>query len=328
MTAAPAIRREHLVARFDSTGAALLDELVPLRYSLDVHEGLPRHVRAASALRRFENRLVIVQDDVNALAIRSSDGVIDAVLLPAHPSGRRAFDETLGNKHDKLDLEACVTLPDGRLVAFGSGSAPNREQVVVWSGGQRSPSVVAAGAFYAGLRAAVTQGAGRLNVEGAVVRGARLELFHRGNDERIRGSAPTNAIAAVACDELAALLDGHVEHVDVSLVTTVELGDIRGVPFGFTDAVALDDERVLVLACAEDSACAISDGAVLGCRIGLLAGGGLRMVDVYEPAGERTLLKLEGIERRSGSSSEFDVVADVDRPGTPAQLGRLVWEPH
>jgi hypothetical protein len=160
------------------------------------------------------------------------------------------------------------------------------------------------------------------------VRGARLELFHRGNDERIRGGTPMNAIAAIACDELAALLDGIGERVDVSLVTTVELGDVRGVPFGFTDAVALDDERVLVLACAEDSACAISDGAVLGCRVGLLADGDLHMVDVYEAAGERTLLKLEGVERRLDSSSEFDVVVDVDRPGTPAQLGRLVWEPH
>ena len=100
----------------------------------------------------------------------------------------------------------------------------------------------------------------------------------------------------------------------------------RGVPFGFTDAVALDDERVVVLACAEDSACAISDGAVLGCRVGLLDATALRMVDVYDATGERTLLKLEGIERRPGSSTEFDVVVDVDRPSAPALLGRLVWE--
>ena len=50
------------------------------------------------------------------------------------------------------------------------------------------------------------------------------------------------------------------------------------------------------------------------------------MVDVYEATGERTLLKLEGIERRPGSSTEFDVAVDVDRPAAPAQLGRLVWE--
>jgi hypothetical protein len=100
------------------------------------------------------------------------------------------------------------------------------------------------------------------------------------------------------------------------------------VPFGFTDAVALDSERIVVLACAEDSACAISDGAVLGCRIGLLDEHGLRTVDVCDAAGQRTLLKLEGIERRESSSFEFDVAVDVDLPAAPAQLGRVVWEWH
>jgi hypothetical protein len=52
---------------------------------------------------------------------------------------------------------------------------------------------------------------------------------------------------------------------------------------------------------------------------------GLRTADVCDTAGERTTLKLEGIERRVGSSTVFDVVVDVDRPATPALLGRLVW---
>jgi hypothetical protein len=327
MTGKVAIRREHLSARFDAQGAARLDELVPLRYSPPVDAGLPTHVRAASALRRFEGRLTIVQDDVNALAVSDGSDVVRAVLLPAHESGRRAFDDTLGNKHEKLDLEACVTLPDGRLVAFGSGSTPKREQLVVWRGGSTLPTVVAASVFYRDVRAAVTSGAGRLNIEGAVVRGSRLVLLHRGNDARDAGRASANAIAEVALGELTSWLDrGGAATPRVVCVTTVELGDVGSVPFGFTDAVALDDERIVVLACAEDSACAISDGAVLGCRVGMLDDQGLRMVDVYDATGERTLLKVEGIERRTGSASEFDVVVDVDRPSTPAQLGRLVWE--
>jgi hypothetical protein len=326
MTGTVAIRREHLSASFDAHEAARLDELVPLRYWRP-GAGLPTHVRATSALRRFEGRLVIVQDDVNALAVRANSGTVRAVLLPAHESGRRSFDDVLGNKHEKLDLEACVTLPDGRLVAFGSGSTPKREQLVVWSGGSMLPFMVEASGFYSDVRAAVTQGVGRLNVEGAVVRGVQLELFHRGNDAGDTTQAATNAIAAVALEAFATWLDrGGAASPRVARVTTVELGDVRGVPFGFTDAVALDDERVVVLACAEDSACAISDGAVLGCRVGMLDEEGLRMVDVYDTKGERTLLKLEGIEPRVSSVSEFDVVVDVDRPATPAQLGRLVWE--
>jgi hypothetical protein len=52
------------------------------------------------------------------------------------------------------------------------------------------------------------------------------------------------------------------------------------------------------------------------------------MVDVCEAGGARSLLKLEGIERRPDSSTEFDVVVDVDRPEAPAFLGRLAWEWH
>ena len=187
--------------------------------------------------------------------------------------------------------------------------------------------MVEASSLYRDLRAAVVRDAARLNIEGAVVRGARLELFHRGNDARDASRAPMNAIAELSSDEFAAWLSGpDVGSPCVRRVTTVELGEVRGVPFGFTDAVAIDAERVVVLACAEDSACAVSDGAVLGCRVGLLDEEGLRIVDVCDATGERTLLKLEGIERRAGSHSAFDVVVDMDSPAVPAQLGRLVWE--
>ncbi|HEX7235802.1 MAG TPA: hypothetical protein VF405_02500, partial [Gammaproteobacteria bacterium] len=75
----------------------------------------------------------------------------------------------------------------------------------------------------------------------------------------------------------------------------------------------------------EDAASALADGPALGCRVGLLDAADFVTADVLEGAA-RTLLKLEGIERRPGSSIEFDVVADVDRPSVPAQLGRLVWD--
>jgi hypothetical protein len=327
MTRVVAIHREHLVAWYDARTVATLDELVPLRYAATGRAGLPTHVRAASALRRFENRLVVVQDDVNALAVLGASGAARPVLLPAHASGRLVFDDEHGNKHEKLDLEACVTLPDGRLVAFGSGSTPQREQLVVWGGGRESPSLVAATAFYGELRAAVVNEAARLNVEGAVIRGGRLELFHRGNDAP--DTHPENAIAELECDHFIAWLDGRAASSPrVRKVTTADLGGVGGIPFGFTDAVALDDAHVIVLACAEDAASAITDGPVLGCRVGVLDEHGLRLADVCDAAGARTRLKLEGIERRAGSSSEFDVAVDVDSPAAPAQLGRLAWKWH
>jgi len=277
-------------------------------------------VRAASAVRRFAQRLVIVQDDVNALAVRESSGAVTPVLLPPHTSGR-VFDDAHGNKRDKLDLEACVSLREDLFVAFGSGAMPARERLVVWNR-RDAPIVVDGASLYRDLRDTVTRGATRLNMEGAVVTGTVVKLFHRGNDARGAGAS---AIAEVERDELVNWLAGRGPSPRVAGVTTVDLGATRGVPFGFTDAAALDAERVVVLACAEDSACAISDGAVLGTRVGVLEREHLRMVDVCDASGVPTRLKLEGIETRSGDAFVFDVVADMDRPSAPAQLGRLAW---
>jgi hypothetical protein len=208
-------------------------------------------------------------------------------------------------------------------VAFGSGSLPAREHVVVWNG-RDAPALVAAAQLYAAVRGAAHQGAARLNIEGAVTGGGFLRLFQRGNDSPGAGRTPRNAIVAVGEREFVRWLDGGAVP-SVASVTTVDLGDEAGVPYGFTDAVALDDERIVVLACAERSSSALTDGTVLGCRVGVLDGTGLTMAYVCDASGARSLLKLEGIERRPGSSSEFDVVIDVDRPEAPALLGRLTW---
>jgi hypothetical protein len=209
-----------------------------------------------------------------------------------------------------------------KLVAFGSGATPARERLAVWNG-RDAPVVVDGASLYRDLRGAVTRGATRLNIEGAVVMGTFVKLFHRGNDA---GGAAANAIAEIDRDELARWLAGRGPSPRIAGVTTADLGDVRGVPFGFTDAAAIDAEHVVVLACAEDSASAIADGAVLGTRVGMLEGALLRMVDVCEASGAPTRLKLEGIEGRPGDAFAFDVVADLDRPWAPTQLGRLTWQ--
>jgi hypothetical protein len=315
-------------ARFDDSDVATLGELVELRYdaaSVRPEDGLPAHVRSASALRAFNDCLVIVQDDVDALAARASDGAVAPVLLPARASGQRVFDDWHGNKHDKLDLEACVVLEDGRLVAFGSGLSAARERLVVWDG-RRGPRVVDGSAFYAALHGAALPEGARLNIEGAVACGRRLLLFHRGNDARQDGAEVQNLIVGVGLDEFAGWLEGGRQPPPVSSVVGVELGEIGGVPLAFTDAVVVDGGRIVVLACAERSANAIDDGPVLGCRVGVLESDELRMVEVCDSARAPVALKLEGIERRPASRFEFDVVVDMDSPDVPAQLGRLLFE--
>jgi hypothetical protein len=280
------------VARLDPTLEAVLVDLVPLTYDDGGRsaDDRPANVRAASAIRRHGSRLAIVQDDVNVLALIDEAGATSALLLPLGAGRRRCFDDSRGNKHDKMDLEACVILGDGRLVAFGSGSTAVRRQLVVADRGG-SVRVVNAAELYAELERHRDFAGSELNVEGAIVLGDRLRLFQRG---------PFPALEAIV---------------------SVDLGSIGARRFGFTDATPMLDGRVAFMACAEDSPDVVRDGPVLGCRFGIIEMNEVRMTDVVDVRGSRSTLKIEGIEAREDGA--FDVVADVDDPTIPALLGRL-----
>ena len=300
----------------------------PLRYDQGAHplEDLPAHVRAASSLRRQGNRLVILQDDVSALAVLDPvTGSTQPILLPAGPNGARVFDDLRGNKKFKMDLEACLVLPDGRLVAFGSGSSPRREKIVTIAAAQGALAQQLSGSdLYASLRTHTAARGSQLNIEGAVVQGSWLRLLQRGTAKR--GSEPWNAILDLALDPFVAWLDGRQPVPPVRRIVEVHLGDTAGVPFGFTDAAATDDGRMALLACAEDTEDALVDGPVLGCRFGWLdaSNQSVVMADVDDDTGRPTRLKLEGIETRAGGGTVFDVVADMDRGDEPARLAELV----
>src|SRR5690348_6229765 len=77
-------------------------------------EDRPRHVRAASGLAWTAGRLAVIQDDVAFIALVGA-GDVSAITLPRGANGRRRFEVRLGNKMEKLDLEACVAVePAGR----------------------------------------------------------------------------------------------------------------------------------------------------------------------------------------------------------------------
>ena len=208
--------------------------------------GVASHVRAASGLRRLGSRLFIVQDDVNALAVMDASGRIEPLLMPAGTDGRRSFDDTLGNKHLKMDLEAAVHLPDARLLAFGSGSARTRESIVIVEPGiglrvRRAPGL------YARLREHCEAAGAELNIEGAVIQGHRLRLFQRGNGARDSLCRSGSLVLDVELAQLLRWLDGRGPVPDVVETLEVDLGTIDGVRFGFTDAAATIGGRIAFL---------------------------------------------------------------------------------
>lgn len=307
---------------------AVLDQVQPLVYAdgASARHDLPGHVRAASAVRRFGSRLLVVQDDTNALAtLPATGGAVKAVLLPVGPDGRRVFDDAIGNKRLKLDLEACAALGDGRLVMFGSGSKAARETLVLFDE-RTGPKLIPAPRFYAGLRAVPAFAGSELNLEGALVWGDDLLLFQRGNGAVRAGIAPVNAMGAIDLAAFLAWLDGDQACPPPGLhaVTQLDFGAAEGCAFSVTDAALAHDGRIVLLACAERSADAVSDGPVAGCRFAWFDGSVAEMTDVLDATGARCVLKLEGIEPRPAASTEFDVVIDMDRHDQPAQRGRLM----
>ena len=310
-------------ATFDPSLTAVLAELRPLVYASDLSEhDVPAHVRAASALRRSAGRLVIVQDDVNVLVLERAGAQTEAVLLPAGAGGLRSFDERRGNKHAKMDLEACAALPDGRLVAFGSGSTHARERLVVF-GTDASVRIVDGSDLYALFRAETSFAGSELNIEGALVIGDALRLFQRGNGARARGLEPVNATLDLRLGEFNDWLVTGSALPAPSNIVQYDLGLAGDVPITFTDATLMADGRVAFLACAEASPDTYHDGEVIGVRFGISDGPNVRLGPIVNPDGSPSTLKLEGIERRPGSERSFDVVADMDRPDEPALWGHL-----
>lgn len=304
----------------------------PLRFEgADDARDLPGHVRAGSGLRRWGGRLVVVQDDVNALALFDErTGAVAPLVLPPGQGGRRHFSERRGNKAAKMDLEACVVLPDGRLLALGSGSTPAREHVVVVEA-DHEVRVVDAGPLYEHLRARRDFAGSELNVEGAVVVGDRVRLFQRGNGAVVDGVLAVNAVGDLALGPFLRWLDEGSPPPRLRAVQPVALGEVRGVPLGFTDASALPDGRILFLAGAEDSPDTYRDGAVLGARVGLLDGDRVVLAAIVDAAGRPTSLKLEGVAFEGFTEVgglELRVVADMDDPDLPAVIATLHWGPR
>ena len=305
---------------------AVLEGEPSLRYSpTAVRPELPAHLRAGSAIRRWAGRLVVVQDDVHALGfLDEQTGDITALLLPPGADGSYVFGDDLGNKALKMDLEACITLPDGRLVALGSGSTAARERVVIVdpSGDVR---LLNAQALYAALHARPDFTGSELNIEGATVVDHELLLFQRGNGAPRDGLLPVNAVGRMDLAAFVGFLDGGPAPV-LRDVSQVDLGQARGVPFGFTDACTLPDGRVAFLAGAEDSPDTYRDGQVVGCRFGLLDGAAGTYTDVLAADGSPSLLKLEGIDfvtEHADGTLEFGVVGDVGSPQVPALRASL-----
>jgi hypothetical protein len=284
-------------------------------------------------MARLGGWLVVVQDDANFLAfIDAKSGEARAVPLPPGDDGRRQFDDGRGNKHLKLDLEACFTAPgeDGEpvLVALGSGSSPRRERILVAEHASDPDRcqvrVVDAAPLYAALRADPGFAPGELNVEGAVHVDGEIRLFGRGNGAARNGASSSNATCELAWTALRAFLadPATVPPPALEHAQQYTLGVIDGLALGFTDAAAgFGPNTILFAAAAEDSPDATRDGRVAGSALGVLQPGRTPRWTILQTAdGQPFAAKVEGLLTVPGQPRTAQVVIDQDDPDTPSEL--------
>jgi hypothetical protein len=321
------MRRAHL----DPSLAATIVSRRPLRYRANAHPALdrPAHVRAGSSLTWVGNRLGLVQDDANFIAlVDPKSGLSRSITLPAGEAGKRHFDDVRGNKKFKLDLESCCTIEGSSgtlLLALGSGSKKRRRRVVtVESVAARHPrvSLIDAERLYVSLEEAAEFAGSDMNIEGALPVGRILRLFSRGNGAAKDGRTPVNA----TCDlSLAALLAFLAAPTDAPVpkptaITQFDLGDLGGLPLGFTDAAMLGT-ALLYTGAAEASKDASEDGPVTGSVIGIIpAKGDLRCAALTDESGQPTQDKVEGIVAAPGAVDRVLVVVDPDDPASASEL--------
>lgn len=288
--------------------------------TLDVSTGGPGHLSAASGLVRLGRRLVVAADDEDAIGLFDLDGHAPGLLrrlfsgtLPEEPAARKAA---------KADLEALVHLPplqgcpQGALLALGSGSRPNRQRAALLALDASGEGLGAAWPLdLAPLYATLGGHVPALNIEGALRLGDELVLLQRGGQP-----APQSASLHFHWPALRRWLEGEAPPPAPHRVLAHALGEIDGVPLGFTDGCALPGDpqgRWVFSAAAEATGNAYDDGRCLGSAVGLIgADGRLQRL-------ERLALpcKVEGIDATvEDSGIRLRMVTDADDRARPGLL--------
>ncbi len=284
------------------------------------------HLSAASGLVRVHGRLYVVADDEHHLGVMADTQQVptDALSTP-RVTLLRLFEGDLPRakgqrKAAKPDLEALTAVPPlpgcphGALLALGSGSRPTRETAVLLALDASGASTgrmahIDLAALYAPLREQFAD----LNIEGAFIVSGELHLLQRGNKGDGR-----SACVRFDWNQLVPWLIGRKPVPPrPKSVQVMELGQVAGVPLGFTDGAALPGGGWVFSAVAEATQDSYHDGACAGSAIGVVGpDGALRQL-----VGLQGAPKVEGVAvLLQGEVLRLGLVTDADDPAVASQL--------
>jgi hypothetical protein len=280
--------------------------------------GRPLHLSAASGLVCVGRSLYVVADDELHLGVFHADSAEPGNLI-------RLFDGVLPNsplkrKKRKPDLEALAGLPPldghphGALLALGSGSAERatrRVGALLSLDAQGDVTGAPRNLDFSGLFVPLEQRFAGLNIEGATANGDEFWLLQRGN----KGDRQNAIVRYSLTDFLNALNADEVDEIEPIGFSDFDLGEIDGIPFGFTDGAALPDGRLVFSAVAEDTDNAYADGRCAGAALGIIDRGEVQSLPLDHP------YKIEGVSAQTnGDAIELLLVTDDDDPAISAGL--------
>ncbi len=156
-----------------------------------------------------------------------------------------------------------------------------------------------------------------LNIEGATANGDEFWLLQRGNKGDRQNAIVRYSLTAF----LDALNADEVDEIEPIGFSDFDLGEIDGIPFGFTDGAALPGGRLVFSAVAEDTDSAYTDGRCAGAALGIIDRGEVQFLQPLDHP-----YKIEGVSAQTnGDAIELLLVTDDDDPAISARLlsGRI-----
>lgn len=282
------------------------------------------HISSASGLVIVGDWFYIVADDENHLIALRSTGVTSGALQMLPLLEARLPGDHAERKRQKKDLEALFHVPGNErrpplLIAWGSGSRAQRDFAYVVSldagGGVASAArEVCLTRLHDVLRSRI----GALNIEAGLVQGDGLWLFSRANV-----GTPVNGCFRLDLNQALDFLLIHEGRADMPQLgfTELDLGRMRDVPMGITDATPLKEGGWLLSAVAENTSNAYDDGQCHGAVLVTSDHDGkVAWSEQLEGA-----FKVEGIA--FDKSGTLWLTTDADEPGVPSGLRRMQWPP-
>ena len=205
-------------------------------------------------------------------------------------------------------------MPDGALLAVGSGSTPSRDLAVLI---ELDPFGRLTDRLHrrslSPLFDPLRERLGDVNIEGAFTLDGELVLLSRANS-----SAPDNHVARVTMEAVTPWLAGtSASPVTPISVTTFRIGEIDGIPLGVTDGAPHPEDGWVFSAAAEDTPDSYNDGTLVGAVVGIVN----RRGEVIYLARIDPAAKVEGIVATvQAGRTVLSMVTDGDDPDVPASL--------